>query len=136
MDVISYIANDASLKAVEFLELAQRTWPGDYDLARTERAIAGTINITARDDGALVGCVRILTDGYFFGTIPELLVDPSYQGRGIGHGLMELAWEHSPTSLYFGAQPGKEAFYEKLGYKPGLASYERRKDRNKPDGGT
>ncbi len=35
------------------------------------------MNITAYDGGTLVGCLRILTDGYFFGTITELLVLPA-----------------------------------------------------------
>lgn len=41
-----------------------------------------TICLTARDNGTLVGCLRILTDGYFFGTITELLVLPEYQRPG------------------------------------------------------
>ncbi len=78
----------------------------------------------------MVGTVRLLTDGYFFGTIPELMVDPAYQGSGVGRKLMELAWETSPTSLYFGAQPDKEGFYEALGYEKGLQAYFRRKPRS------
>ena len=60
-----------------------------------------------------MGCLRILTDGYFFGTITELLVLPEYQRQGIGSRLLSLAKENTPTILYFGAQPGIEAFYEK-----------------------
>ena len=33
-------------------------------------------------DGKGVGCLRILTDGYFFGTITELLILPVYQKGG------------------------------------------------------
>ena len=33
-----------------------------------------TINITAYENEALIGCLRILTDGYYFGTITELLL--------------------------------------------------------------
>ena len=52
-------------------------------------------------------------DGYFFGTITELLVMPEYQKHGIGSRLLQLAKEASPTMRYFGAQPGVESFYEK-----------------------
>ena len=76
-----------------------------------------------------MGGVRILSDGYFFGTIPELMVDPAYQRKGIGRRLMELAWEHSPTSLFLGAQPGNEGFFEKPGYERSMASYVKRKTR-------
>ena len=98
--------------------------PGDYDPARTEEALGRTICLTARDNGTLVGCLRILTDGYFFGTITELLVLPGYQGRGIGSRLLRLAREHTPTLLYFGAQPGLERFFETNGGPRSLQSYQ------------
>jgi len=75
----------------------------------------------------------VLSDGYFFGTIPEIMVDPAYQRRGVGRHLMELAWEHSPSSLFLGAQPGNEGFFEKLGFERGMPAYLRRKRRrNQP----
>ena len=81
------------------------------------------MNITAYDGNLLVGCLRILSDGYYFGTITELLVLPEYQKQGVGSALLQLAKEHTPTMLYFGAQPGAEAFYEKNGCQRSLQSY-------------
>ena len=130
MSRITYISVDSHLTAPEFLELARLVWGGEYDLAATDAALKRTINTTARDADRLVGAVRVLSDGYFFGTIPELLVHPDFQGFGIGQRLMELAWDSSPSSLYFGAQPGKEGFYEKLGYERSLQSFFRRKPRS------
>lgn len=89
-DEVSY-AHDDDLDSQDFLELAQKIWPRDYSPEMARQALKRTINITARVKGQLVGTVRILTDGYFFGTIPEILVDPDYQGKGIGRRLMELA---------------------------------------------
>ena len=57
-----------------------------------------------------MGCVRLLSDGYFFSTITEILVDPRYQNQGVGSKLMKLVFRESPSSLSFGIQPGKEAF--------------------------
>lgn len=122
--MISYRTGDRELTAAAFLALAERVWPGDYDLERTEAALARTLNITARDGGELVGCLRILSDGCFFGTIIELLVLPEYRRRGIGSALLRLAREHAPTLLYFGAQPGLESFYERNGCRRSLQSYE------------
>ena len=82
-----------------------------------------TLNITAYDGKRLVGCLRILSDGYFFGTITELLVLPEYQKQGIGSRLLQLAKENTPTMLYFGSQPVMEAFYEKNGCQKSLQSY-------------
>jgi len=128
---VAYETNDGTLTAEEFIGLAQRVWPGEYNARLVEEALAKTINTTARRGGYLVGCVRVLTDGYLFGTVPELMVDPVFQRQGVGRRLMELAWENSPTSLFFGAQPGNEAFFRKLGYKRSLTSFGRRKPRLK-----
>ena len=81
---------------------------------------------TAGAGGRLAGCLRILTDGCFFGTITELLVLPAYQRRGVGSRLLRLAGENTPTLLYFGAQPEAEAFYEKNGCRRSLTAFELR----------
>ena len=120
---MEYHVDDCALEAEEFLGFASRVWPGDYDVEKTRAALTRTLNITARDGERLAGCLRILTDGYFFGTITELLVLPEYQGRGVGSALLRLAKEHTPTLLYFGAQPGVEGFYEKNGCKRSLQAY-------------
>lgn len=119
---MDYIVDD-KLSAPVFLSLANNVWLGDYDEARTQEALDRTLNITAYDGGLLVGCLRILTDGYYFGTITELLVLPAYQKHGVGSRLLALAKEHTPAMLYFGAQPGVEGFYEKNGCKRGLQAY-------------
>ena len=120
---MEYRADDKALKAPEFIEFVNQVWPGNYDLRRTQDALSRTLNLTAYDGDKLVGCLRLLTDGYFFGTITEMLVLPAYQKQGIGSRLLALAKEHTPTMLYFGAQPGVEAFYEKNGCPSGLPSY-------------
>lgn len=79
---MEYRFDDRALHAEEFLRFVNRVWPGDYDPARTEEALVRTICLTARDNGTLVGCLRILTDGYFFGTITELLVLPGIPAPG------------------------------------------------------
>ena len=112
---MTFRVNDEHLQASEFLNFVNEIWPGNYDLPKTQAALRKTCNLTAYDGSRLVGCLRVLTDGYFFGTITELLVLPAYQRRGIGSRLLQLAKEHAPTLLYFGAQPGMEAFYEKNG---------------------
>ena len=136
MSELDYRVADRQITAAQFLELARRVWPGDYEPERVEFALERTLNVTAWMGTRLVGSVRVLTDGYFFGTITELLVDPEFQGRGIGRHLMELAWDASPTSLFFGAQSGKEQFYASLGYERGMASFVRRKPRPGSPSGT
>jgi ribosomal protein S18 acetylase RimI-like enzyme len=113
-----------SFAADEFLALAQRVWPRDYSVADASAALERTINVGAWDGTRLVGSIRILTDGYFFATIPELLVDPDYRRRGIGQRLMELALERAPRGkLAFGAQPQSVAFFDRIGCERKLTSF-------------
>ena len=74
---MDYRTDDSQLDASVFLSFVNQIWPGDYDTARTQEALSKTINITAYDNNELVGCLRILSDGYYFGTITELLVLPA-----------------------------------------------------------
>ena len=120
---MEYVVDDRKLTASVFLDFVNQVWQGDYDMERTRQALSRTLNITVYDDGKLIGCLRILTDGYFFGTITELLVLPKYQKKGIGSRLLELARENPPSMLFFGAQPGVEGFYEKNGCQKSLQSY-------------
>ena len=126
---MEYRVDDRELSASMFLSLAGQVWPGDYDADRTQDALRKTLNITAYDGEMLVGCLRILSDGYYFGTITELLVLPAYRHRGVGSKLLQLAKENAPTMLYFGAQPGLESFYEKNGCQRGMQSYTIKKKR-------
>ena len=121
--MIEYKVDDKEMNASFFVSFVNQIWQGDYNIERTQAALSKTINITAYDGNVLVGCLRMLTDGYFFGTITELLVLPKYQKQGVGSKLLELAKENAPTMLYFGAQPGVEAFYEKNGCQKSLQSY-------------
>lgn len=120
---MKYKVNDQELNASMFITFVNRVWPGDYDVDKTQAALSRTLNITAYDEKELVGCLRILSDGYYFGTITELLVLPKYQKQGIGSRLLTLAKDNIPTMLYFGAHPGAEGFYEKNGCQKSLQSY-------------
>jgi len=126
---IHYKTHDAALDPQAFIHMANQVWSGKYNSLYTQEALTKTINITAWDGKKLVGCVRVLTDGYFFGTITEILVLPEYQKCGIGKALMELAFEASPTSLFFGDQPQAVGFYEKLGYEKSVQSFAKKKPR-------
>ncbi len=130
---MDYRVDDRQLNASVFLAFVNQIWPGSYDEERTQNALSETLNITAYDGAKLAGCLRILSDGYFFGTITELLVLPEYQNQGVGSHLLQLAKASTPTMLYFGSQPGTEGFYEKNGCRKGMQSYTIEKKRVQPD---
>jgi len=67
----------------------------------------------------LVGVGRALADGIDCSYICDVAVLPDYQGLGVGKKivskLVDLSQGHKKIILY--ALPGKEPFYEKLGFK-------------------
>ena len=72
-----------------------------------------------------VGIVRVLTDMLTDAYITDVIVDPDFQGKGLGKQLLDKTLEHLKyhsmenvtlaCSLY--ANPNKESFYERFGFK-------------------
>lgn len=86
-------------------------------------AIAATDHLVqAWDEGRLVGTARVLTDGAYYATIWDVIVDPAFQGRGIGRALMRRAVEpflgRGFAFIALFAAEGKEGFYDDLGFRP------------------
>jgi ribosomal protein S18 acetylase RimI-like enzyme len=126
---LDYRTDNSQKFSQAFLQLAQRIWPRNYDAARSAGALDKTINIGAWDGDRLVGCIRVLSDGYFFSTVPELMVDPEYRRKGIGKELLRRALDAAPGgTLFLGAQPGNEAFFERAGFRRGPTGYVGRRE--------
>jgi|GEM_PF-6848803 len=101
-------AEEPGLSAPEYLELQHRVSPGDHSHDATQAALGCTINLTARVEGSLVACARILTDGYFCGILADLLVRPDYAGQGLWRALFERAWQRTPRALWVIPEYGRE----------------------------
>jgi ribosomal protein S18 acetylase RimI-like enzyme len=71
------------------------------------------------DDNSLIGAARALADGKDCSYICDIAVHPEYQGRGLGReivqNLVRMSQGYKKIILY--ANPGKEGFYAKLGFK-------------------
>ena len=71
------------------------------------------------DSGKLIAVGRALADGRDCSYICDVAVLPSHQGLGIGKQvvskMIDLSKGHKKIILY--ANPGKEPFYRKLGFK-------------------
>lgn len=72
------------------------------------------------EDATLIGVGRALADGLDCSYICDVAIHPKFQGMGLGRQivekLIELSEGHKKIILY--AEPGKEGFYNKLGFKP------------------
>ncbi|MBR3040789.1 MAG: GNAT family N-acetyltransferase [Lachnospiraceae bacterium] len=109
----------------EYLELRRKV---GWCLFPVEEAKAGIDNaylvICARDGEKAVGVVRLLWDGGYIAMLSDVIVDPEYQGQGIGRFLVESTIRRMKDDMKPGykvklnlmAAKGKEPFYEKFGF--------------------
>jgi predicted N-acetyltransferase YhbS len=66
----------------------------------------------------LIGSARALSDGIFSSAIYDVLVEPEYQGQGVGKALMNNLLSRLPKrSVMLISTHGHEGFYQKLGFK-------------------
>ena len=122
--MITIRTGDPAFTSEAFVSLAQQVWPRDYDPALIGAALQRTQNIGAWDGDRLVGAIRVLSDGYLFACIAEILVDPAYQRRGLGQRLMDAALSIAPRGkLFLGAQPQSVGFFERLGCERGPVGF-------------
>jgi ribosomal protein S18 acetylase RimI-like enzyme len=90
-------------------------------LAAIEEHIRHQTALTARDGARVIGAVRgIVADGVC--TIRALVVEPEYQGRGIGTALLEALETSHPQVARFDlttntVMEGNVPFYERHGYR-------------------
>ena len=88
---MEYKVDDQELDAAIFISFVNKVWPGDYNMDKSQTALSKTLNITAYDGDELVGCLRILSDGYYFGShYWNCLCFPNMQRQGIGSRLLKL----------------------------------------------
>lgn len=75
---------------------------------------------TAWDEERLVGLVSALDDGIMTAYVHYLLVDPEYQGKGIGRRLIERikAKYEGYLKLVLISVPEQTGFYERSGFQP------------------
>ena len=76
-----------------------------------------TLVISAWENERLVGTVRVLSDRIIRSVIYDLVVDPKFQGQGIGKELVKRCITHYPNSEWL-VQTTKEiyGYYEKIGF--------------------
>ena len=86
--------------------------------AEIKRAVANShLCCFAWVDGQLVGAARAMSDGVFYATVLDVAVEPGFQGAGIGRKMMKELLRRLPVQkVYLTTVPGKEGFYEKLGF--------------------
>lgn len=72
----------------------------------------------AWDGATLIGAGRAITDRISYAAIFDVVLLPEYQGKGIGRQIMNHLIEHAhAANVILHVVPGKEGFYQKLGFR-------------------
>jgi GNAT superfamily N-acetyltransferase len=79
----------------------------------------------AYDQDKIVGAGRTVDDGKYYGMIVDLVVDPDYQGQGIGSTILHQLREEMAGFRVIGlrAASGKRDFYLKHGWKKSESAF-------------
>ena len=92
------------------------------DISFLEPAFQGSFLVAGAFDGnQIIGVARVLSDGCSDAYIQDVVVDPSYRGKGIGSGLIntlvDKLKEYNIDWIGLVGEPGTENFYQKLGWQ-------------------
>ncbi len=109
----------------EYCELRSSVGWNNWFEGQTRRSIENSLHIvTLREGELLLGMGRLIGDGMYF-LICDVIVRAEYQGQGLGSQIVEhmVAYVEAQTpeggrsSIQLIAEPGKDAFYIKRGFK-------------------
>ena len=110
----------------EYMDLRKKAGWMQFPLEEAKNCVENAYMVLGvRDEGKAIGAVRLLWDGGYVAYLSDVVVDPAYQGQGIGRKLVEAVikrikddmkpgWK---VKLNLNAAKGKEPFYEKFGFR-------------------
>jgi len=110
-------------KVEEFINLRLKIGWGQLDPNLAANSLQNSLfHISIYHHAELIAMGRIVGDGFMYFYIQDVIVDPQYQGKGLGNMIMEhiekylskVAVKGSTIGLL--AAKGKEAFYRKFEY--------------------
>lgn len=97
----------------------------NFSKEQTQAALSNCLyTVAVFENSQAVGMGRLIGDGMYL-VIADIVVNPVYQGKGIGSKIVSMLIEYTTkelpdggrTSIQLISEKGKEPFYEKLGFK-------------------
>lgn len=79
----------------------------------------------ALDKGKIIGFGRTVDDGKYYALIVDVVIDPDYQGKGIGKQIVTELKDQLKGYKFITltAAPNKEGFYQRIGWKKQKSAY-------------
>ncbi len=109
--------------ATEYVELRKLMGWGKISPDNAQQTIdAATFTVTLREEGQLIGMLRMLGDGILYIVVADVMVHPDYTGQGLGNQLMQRAIAYIDEAADPAATVmlipirGRESFYERFGF--------------------
>ena len=97
----------------------------NFSKEQTQAALSNSLyTVAVFENSQAVGMGRLIGDGMYL-VIADIVVNPVYQGKGIGSKIVSMLIEYTTkelpdggrTSIQLISEKGKEPFYEKLGFR-------------------
>lgn len=120
---IKYISERPEIE--KYIKLREKVGWGNIEKEVVETSFNNTIYfVSAYDNEELIGFGRMIGDMSMFLYIQDIMINPDYQGLGIGKKIVisiienakKLKNKNQNIRLYLGSVKGKEEFYRKLGF--------------------
>ena len=121
---MNIVYEENTLTAKQFLMLRESVGWNGKEFQVEESLKFSLCNVAAKNGDEVIGMGRLVGDGFMYWYVQDVIVNPQYQGMGIGNEIMKNLMQYiennslPDTTVTIGlmAAKGKEGFYEKLGY--------------------
>ena len=114
-----------ALSCEDYLRLRESVGWLNFSKEQSKKALENSLyTVAAAECGKIIGMGRLIGDGMYY-IIADVVVHPTYQNKGIGREILQrliaFVYRETPTggrsSIQLIAEKGKEAFYQKAGFR-------------------
>lgn len=120
---IQFCIDKSKIDLIQLQRLFSKTafWAQERNIDDLDIAIANSNPVvTVWDKERLIGFARATSDGVYRAGIWDVIVDPDYQGMGLGRKLVQTVLSHplvSKVERVYLTTTHQQSFYERIGFQ-------------------